>query len=204
MYAKQWTVVSLSAGLLFSCAHSPDSTMRLETREERIAAYEAETRTAVIEEKTIPILLGIYAGATLPSVFRNLAPETEAGLVYWEWVEISGGGGGVHRVIKTAYGQLSPEGVEFPFAKELDYSKLYTGIKIKLSFLYKKSTGQWLQQLVVPGILSNKTSPKKLNPPHMSALRYADENIQLIDTEMIPAANRAAVIANTFELLLLP
>jgi hypothetical protein len=199
MHKKPWTVVLLSAcWALFSCARSMPV-------EQRIAVHEAEIRTATIDEIKLPILLGIYPEASLPSVLHNLTPGAEEGLVYWEWTEFPGEGG--QKLVKTAYGKLSPEGAEFPFAKELDCSKIYTGIGIRLTFLYKKPTGEWIQRLMLPGMLPSKASrpaKERLKLKKMGALLHADENIQLIDAERIPATQRAAVIADVFEMILLP
>jgi len=171
--------------------------------EERRAAFEAEIHTAVIEEKTVPIFLGVRSGATLPSVFHHLIPEAEEGWVYWEWAEVSRGG--ERKVVQTAYGQLLPGGgLEFPFAKELDVSRMYIGVGIHLSFFYKKPTGEWIGRVVVPGMLSFKAREKKFNLKEPEAFRYADEDIQLIDAELIPPARRAAFIVYTFEMILLP
>ncbi|MCL2011328.1 MAG: hypothetical protein FWG75_00860 [Cystobacterineae bacterium] len=201
-----WLVVLLSGCLLlFSCTHSAKPPVKLTSLETQIAAYEAEIRTAIIEEKKIPILLGIRPEAQLPSVLQNLAPETEEGLVYWEWIEFPEVG---TRIVKeTAYGKLSPQGVEFPFAQSFDPLKIYTGVAIRMTFLYKKSTGAWIQRLVLPGMLARKTprqTQEKLKLTQMGAVPYADEHIQLIDVELIPAEQRAAAIANTFEMIILP
>ena len=197
MHRKHFAAVLLKGCLLFFACAAPV------TRESRIAAYEAEIRTATIEEKTVPILLGIHPGARLPSVLKNLAPDMEEGLVYWEWIEISGGGE-KRQVIKTAYGELRPGGMDFPFAKELDVSKIYMGIGIHLTFLYKKPTGEWVHRLILPGILSRRPPQEKFNLKRTGALRYADENIRLIDVELIPPTRRAAYIAHAFEMILVP
>jgi len=202
MHAKQRFVVLLSGCLLFSCAHSPKQPMSLE---ERIVAQEAELRTAIIEEKTTPILLGIYPGAPMPSAFPNLAPEAQEGLVYWEWIETTEEG--VRQTQKTGYGKLSPEGVGFPFAEDFHFSKIYTGVPMSLTFLYKNAEGAWMQRVMVPGILTQETPlqmQKRLELTQMGALRHADEHIQLIDMELIPAAQRSAVITHLFDLIILP
>jgi hypothetical protein len=94
--------------------------------------------------------------------------------------------------------------VEFPFAKELDFSRVYMGIGIHLTLLYKKSTGEWIQRLVLPGMLIGRTPQEEFKRTPVGALRYEDEHIQLIDADLIPAAQRAAVISNAFEMILLP
>jgi len=202
MSQKQCAVALLSGCLLLcSCAHFSKPV----PMEQQIAACEAEIRTATIEEKTLPILLGIHPGTRLPSLLHNLAPETAEGLVYWEWAEVSGEG--LRKIVKTAYGKLRPEGMEFPFSKELEPSMIYTGIGIQLTFLYKKSTGEWLQRVMVPGILSRKTArqtQEKFNLRRSGALIYADESTRIIDMELIAAPQRAAYIAHAFEMIVIP
>ncbi|MCL2258367.1 MAG: hypothetical protein FWC18_00860 [Cystobacterineae bacterium] len=188
---------------MFSCFSSLKKPMTLE---ERIVAQEAEIRTAIIEEKTIPILLGIYPGAQMPLVFPNLVPGIEEEvLVYWEWIESTEEG--ALKTEKTAYGRLDKEGLEFPFAQDFHFSRIYTGVSIQLTFLYKAPTGEWIQRRILPGILAQEVAlpaQKKHKWVQKGALRYGDKSIQLMDMELVPAAQRAAVITHLFELIILP
>jgi len=196
VHNQQSTVVLLSAFLLLISCTKP-MTMQM-----RVAAYEAEIRTATIEEKNVPIVLGVYPGTLLPSLLPNLIPDTTEGLVYWEWAEVAGDG--VRKTVQTAYARLRPTGVEFPFARELDFSKIYMGIGIHLTFLYKNSAGEWVQRLVLPGMLSKNAKLEPFKLKQRGALRYEDANLQLVDVERIPPTQRAAFIAQAFEMILVP